>query len=208
MKDLLLIIRWSISDYFTFFFLFFFFFFFNFVRLNISTEILKLWWFILQSMSEILLHIHEPGSVAQLAGHLTADQRVTGHFVPRSFRTQVISYHFGHFIPTFIFDLVISYPVWSFRTQFSHFVLFSRKPFWSFRTYFLLFRTQVILYPKSFRPILVISYPLPNYVRTDLDTKWLFCVCVCVFCIFAVICYFQTRYELTLVWNDFLFFLL
>ena len=37
----------------------------------------------------------------------------------RSFRTQVISYHFGHFVPTFIFNLVISYP---FRTQFGHFV--------------------------------------------------------------------------------------
>ena len=97
---------------------------------------------------------------------------VTGHFVPRSFRTKVISYHFGHFVPIFIFNLVISYPVWSFRTHFvpslviSYLLLpFSRKPFWSFRTYFLLFRTQVISYPKSFRtrshfvPILVISYP-------------------------------------------------
>ena len=119
-------------------------------------------------MSEILLHIHEPGSVAQLAAHLTADQRVTGHFVPRSFRTQVISYHFGHFIPTFIFDLVISYPVWSFRTQFSHFVLFSRKPFWSFRTYFLLFRTQVILYPKSFRPI----YSFRTLLQTTYELTW------------------------------------
>ena len=56
---------------------------------------------------------------------------VTGHFVPKSFRTQVISYpsyfvpvwsfrthfyfQFGHFVPS----LVISYP---FRTQFGHFV--------------------------------------------------------------------------------------
>ena len=40
----------------------------------------------------------------------------------RSFRTQVISYHFGQFVPTFIFDLVSSYPVWSFRTQLSRFV--------------------------------------------------------------------------------------
>ena len=29
------------------------------------------------------------------------------HFVPRSFRTQVIRTYFGHFVPTF----------WSFRTQ-------------------------------------------------------------------------------------------
>ena len=69
--------------------------------------------------------------------------RVIGHFVPRSFRTQVISYHFGHFVPIFIFNLVISYPVGSFRTHFvlslviSYLLLlFSRKPFWSFRTYF------------------------------------------------------------------------
>ena len=32
---------------------------------------------------------------------------VTGHFVPRSFRTQVTSYHFGNFVPTF----------WSFHIQ-------------------------------------------------------------------------------------------
>ena len=78
-------------------------------------------------------------------------KQVTGHFVPRSFRTQVISYHFGHFVPTFIFSLVISYPVWSFRTHFvpslvvSYLLkLFSRKPFWSVRTYFYCF------VPKSF----------------------------------------------------------
>ena len=83
--------------------------------------------------------------------------KVTGYFVPRSFRTQVISYHFGHFVPTFLFSLVISYPVWSFRTHFvpslviSYLLsLFIRKPFWSFRIYFLLFRTKVISYPKSF----------------------------------------------------------
>ena len=40
------------------------------------------------------------------------DYSVTGHLVPRSFRTLVISYHFGHLVPTFIFSLVISYPVW------------------------------------------------------------------------------------------------
>ena len=75
----------------------------------------------------------------------------------RSFRTQVISYS-SHFVPTFIFNLVISYPVWSFRTHFVPslvisylLLLFSRKPFWSFHTYVLLFRTQVISYPKSFR---------------------------------------------------------
>ena len=111
---------------------------------------------------------------------------VTGHFVPRSFRTQVISYHFGHFVPTFIFNLVISYPVWSFRTHFVPslvisylLLLFSRKPFWSFRSYFLLFRTQVISYPKSFRtrshfePILVISYPGHFIPTSKLGTNWL-----------------------------------
>ena len=101
------------------------------------------------------------------------------HFVHRSFRTQVISYHFGHFVPTFIFNLVISYPVRPIRIHFilslviSYLLLrFSRKPFWSFRTYFLLFCTQVIPYPKSFR----------NHFN-----------------------HFQTRYELTLVWNYFFF---
>ena len=113
---------------------------------------------------------------------------VTGHFVPRSFRTQVISYHFGQFVPTFIFSLDISYPVWSFRT---HFVpslvilyllfLFSRRPVWSFRNYFLLFRTQVISYPKSFRTHF--SHFVPKSFRT----------------------HFQTRYELTWVRNYFLF---
>ena len=38
---------------------------------------------------------------------------ISDHFVPRSFRTQVISYHFSHFVPIFIFNLVISYQVWS-----------------------------------------------------------------------------------------------
>ena len=113
---------------------------------------------------------------------------VTGHFVPRSFRTQVISYRFGHFVPTFIFNLVISYPVWSFRTHFvpslviSYLLLqFSRKPFWSFRIYFLLFRTQVISYPKSFRTHF--SHFVPRSFRT----------------------HFQTRHELTWIRNDFLF---
>ena len=41
------------------------------------------------------------------------DKTITDHFVPRSFRTQGISYHFGYFVPTFIFNLVILYSVWS-----------------------------------------------------------------------------------------------
>ena len=100
-----------------------------------------------------------------------------------SFRTQVISYP-SHFVP-----------FWSFCThfyfQFSHFVpslvisylllLFSRKPFCSFRTYFLLFRTQVISYPKSFRTHF--NHFVPGSFRTR----------------------FQTRYELTWVRNDFFF---
>ena len=106
-----------------------------------------------------------------------------GHFVPKSFRTVlVISYpllfsiwsfrtQFGHFVP-------ISYPVWSFR---SYFYYFLEKPFWSFRTYFLLFHTQVISYPKSFRTHF--SHFVPGSFRT----------------------HFQTRYELTWVRNDFLF---
>ena len=106
-----------------------------------------------------------------------------GHFVPKSFRT----------------ILVISYPllfsIWSFRTQFSYFVPIS-YPVWSFRTYFyyflenrfghfvpifLLFRTQVISYPKSFRTHF--SHFVPRSFRT----------------------HFQTRYELTWVRNDFPF---
>ena len=96
-------------------------------------------------------------------------QGVTGHFVPRSFRTQVISYHFGHFVPTFIFNLVISYPVWSFRTHFVPRLVISYLLFTV-----LLFRTQVISYPKSFRTYfshfvptfifnLVISYPVWSF---------------------------------------------
>ena len=40
-----------------------------------------------------------------LTGWLTDLQFVNGN---RSFRTQVISYHFGQFVSTFIFNLVIS----------------------------------------------------------------------------------------------------
>ena len=41
--------------------------------------------------------------------------KVTGHFVPKSFRTQVIKYLFGHFVPTnYPFRThVISLPLWS-----------------------------------------------------------------------------------------------
>ena len=39
--------------------------------------------------------------------HTVGNFAVTGHFILRSFRIQVISYQFGHFVPTF----------WSFRTQ-------------------------------------------------------------------------------------------
>ena len=130
-------------------------------------------------------------------------------FVPRSFRTQVISYRFGHFVPIFIFNLVISYPVWSFRTHFVPslvisylLLLFFRKPFWSFRTYFLLFRTQVISYPKSF--CTRFSHFVQRSFRTHFQTRYeLIWVEMTFF--FAVICYFQTGYELILEWNDFLF---
>ena len=130
--------------------------------------------------------------------------RVTGHFVPRSFRTQVISYHFGHFVPTFIFNLVISYPVWSFRTHFVPslvisylLLLFSRKSFWSLRTYFLLFRTQVISYPMSFRTHF--SHFVPRSFRTHFQTRYELTWVRNDFSFVAVICYFQTRYKLTLV---------
>ena len=80
---------------------------------------------------------------------LSTTSKVTGHFVPRSFRTQVISYHFGHFVPTFIFNLVISYPVWSFRTyfyyslenRFGHFVPIF---YFSYPSHFV---SEVISYP-------------------------------------------------------------
>ena len=41
--------------------------------------------------------------------------KVTGHFVPMSFRTQVIKYLFGHFVSTnYPFRIhVISLPLWS-----------------------------------------------------------------------------------------------
>ena len=121
---------------------------------------------------------------------------VIGHFVPRSFRTQVI--------------WVISYPllfsIWSFRTHFVPslvisylLLLFSRKPFWSFRTYFF-----TVSYPSHFVPILVISYTGHFVPTSKLGTNRLGYEMT--FFFVAVICYFQTRYELTLVWNDFLFF--
>ena len=133
--------------------------------------------------------------------------------MPRSFRIQVISYHFGNFVPTFIFNLVISYPA-------GHFVPIS-YPVWSFRTctcfyYFLenCFGHFVPIFycfvPKSFHtgshfvPILVISYPGRFVPTSKLGTNWLGYEMTFVFV--AVICYFQTSYELTLVWNDFLFF--
>ena len=55
------------------------------------------------------------------ANNKDTDWTVTGHFVPRSFRTQVISFHFDHFVPTFIFSLVISYPVGHFVPTFTIF---------------------------------------------------------------------------------------
>ena len=129
---------------------------------------------------------------------ISSECKVTGHFVPRSFRTQVISYRFGHFVPTFIFNLVISYPVWSFRTHFvpslviSYLLLqFSRKPFWSFRNYFLLFRTQVISYLKSFRTHF--SHFEPRSFRTHFQTRY---EMTFFFCCNLLL---QTRYELTLV---------
>ena len=127
-----------------------------------------------------------------------------GHFVPKSFRTQVISYHFGHFVPTFIFNLVISYPVWSFRTHFvlslviSYLLLLSsRKPFWSFRTYFLLFRTQDISCPKLFRTNF--SHFVPKSFRIHFQTRYELTWVRNDFFFAVVICYLQTRYELTLV---------
>ena len=135
---------------------------------------------------------------------VTVATAVTGHFVPRSFRTQVISYHFGHFVPTFIFNFVISYPVWSFRTHFVPnlvisylLLLFSIKPLWSFRSYFLLFRTEIISYPKSFRTHF--SYFVPRSFRTHFQTRYELTWVRNDFFFVAVICYFQTKYELTLV---------
>ena len=105
---------------------------------------------------------------------------------------KLISYP-GNFVPkSFRIILVISYPllfsIWSFRTQFGHFGPIS-YPVWSFRTYFYYFLENhfgnfvPIFYcfvPKSFRTR---SHFVPILFRT----------------------HFQTRYELTLVKNDFLF---
>ena len=87
--------------------------------------------------------------------------KITGHFVPKSFRTQVIKYLFGHFVPTnYPFHThVTSLPLWSVN---SNLVIKCQKwlrnddcvglqhsshviPFWSFRTFILL-----ILYPFIF----------------------------------------------------------
>ena len=118
------------------------------------------------------------------------------HFVPFwSFRTHFY-FQFGHFVPS----LVISYP---FRTHFvpslviSYLLLLFRKPFWSFRTYFLPFRTQVISYPKSFRTNF--SHFVPRSFRTHFQTRYELTWVRNDFFFVAVICYFQTRYELPLV---------
>ena len=73
--------------------------------------------------------------------------KVNGHFVPKSFRTQVIKYLFGHFVPiTYPFRThVISLPLWSVNSNLvTKFQKWLRNviPFWSFRTFILL-----ILYP-------------------------------------------------------------
>ena len=63
------------------------------------------------------------------------------HFVPKPFRTHVISYHFGHFVPT-LFILVILCQIWSFSIQFGHFVptfIFSFKIILVISSYVLLF---------------------------------------------------------------------
>ena len=118
---------------------------------------------------------------------------VTGHFVPRSFRTQVISYHFGHFVPTFIFNLVISYPVWSFRTHFVPSLVISYLLLLFYKTVLVIsFLFFTVSYPNHFVPE-VISYPksfrthFSHFVPRSFHT------------------HFQTRYELTWVRNDFLF---
>ena len=93
---------------------------------------------------------------------------VTGHFVPRSFRTQVISYHFGHFVLTFIFNLVISYPVWSFRTCFYYFL---ENCFGYFVPTFYCFVPRSFRIRRPFGPILVISYSGQFVPTSKLDTN-------------------------------------
>ena len=84
---------------------------------------------------------------------------VTGHF-----EIPVISYP-GHFVPFwsfrtcthFIFFLVISYPVWSFRTQFGHFV----------PTFIFLFEISLVI---SYWSLLVIhSWSKVSCSRTQLE---------------------------------------
>ena len=88
-------------------------------------------------------------------------------------RSPVISYP-GYFVPkSFRTILVISYPllfsIWSFRTQFGHFVpslvisylllLFSRKTFGHFVHVFYCFVPKSYCTRSHFIPILVIWYP-------------------------------------------------
>ena len=77
---------------------------------------------------------------------------VSSHFVP----SLVISYDFGHFVPILLFILVISYPVWSFRTEFGQFVptfIFLFEIILVISYPFFQFRKKVISY-------IVISYPV------------------------------------------------
>ena len=72
--------------------------------------------------------------------------RASCHFVPQSFLSILVFLH-----PYLFSFLVISYSVWSSRTQIGHFLsylYFHGKLFWSFRTQIFHFRTQVISYPS------------------------------------------------------------
>ena len=82
---------------------------------------------------------------------------ITDHFVPRSFRTQVISYHFGYFVPTLIFNLVILYPVWSLPVLVSYLHLLESESFRPLSRSPLSRFAHFPFRPESFHPRIVSS---------------------------------------------------
>ena len=133
------------------------------------------------SKRSLLLFVCKTGTLANLWSYILCtgsrellqtilrkeeDKNVYSHFVPRSFRTQVISYHFGHFVPfwsfrsQFYFHFGNFVLVWSFRTKFGHFV-----PTFIFLFKIILvisFRVVTFSYPSHFVPR-VISYSVESF---------------------------------------------
>ena len=83
---------------------------------------------------------------------------VTGHFVPRSFLTQVNSYQFGHFVPTF----------WPFRTNIQNDLKPRSCAQFATRCKFACTREQIYTRVQICTPLCRVHMPI-NCVHTHLD---------------------------------------